>query len=94
MSQATVRIPAPLRPLTGGASEVVAQGESVREVLQAVGEAHEGLARQLLTDAGEVREFVNVFLGDTNIRSLAGLDSPVEDGAVIHVVPAVAGGAT
>ncbi len=94
MSQATVRIPAPLRGFTGGAAEVAARGGSVREVLRSVGAAHEGLERQILNESGEVREFVNLFLGDQNIRSLAGLDSPVEEGAVIHIVPAVAGGAS
>ncbi len=92
MSQATVRIPTPLRSFTGGAAEVTAQGGTVREVLRAVSADHEGLERQILSESGEVRDFVNVFLGDKNIRSLGGLDSTVEEGALIHIVPAVAGG--
>ena len=92
MSQARVRIPTPLRSFTGGAAEVAAQGGTVREVLRAVSAVHEGLERQILTESGEVRDFVNVFLGDKNIRSLDGLDSTVEEGALIHIVPAVAGG--
>ncbi len=93
MSQATVRIPTPLRSFTGGAAEVAVQGGTVREVLRALSAAHDGFGRQILSESGEVRDFVNVFLGDKNIRSLAGLDSTVEEGAVIHIVPAVAGGA-
>ena len=92
MSQATVRIPAPLRSFTGGAGELAAEGSTVREVLRTLGERHEGLAERLLDGEGELRNFVNVYLGDRNVRSLQGLDSPISAGVVISIVPAVAGG--
>lgn len=92
MSQTTVRIPAPLRSFTAGTAEVTVEGKTVGEVLRSLGETHRGLKGQILTEEGEVREFVNIFLGDRNIRSLRGLESPVAEAAVIHVVPAVAGG--
>jgi molybdopterin converting factor small subunit len=92
MSQVTVRIPAPLRGFTGGAAEVAAEGGTVGEVLQDVGARHDGLLERVMDGDGALRSFVNVYLGDTNVRSLDGLGSKVELGAVIQIVPAVAGG--
>ena len=92
MSQATVRIPTPLRPLAGGSDEVAAAGSTVGEVLQAIGARHEGLLERILDGEGRLRNFVNIYLGESNIRSLEGLDSTVADGSTIHIVPAVAGG--
>lgn len=92
MSQATVRIPTPLRAFTGGAGEVPVAGGTVGQVLHALGERHEGLAERILDREGRLRNFVNVYLGEHNVRTLEGLDSPVAAGAVIHIVPAVAGG--
>ncbi len=92
MSRATVRIPAPLRTFTGGAAEVAAEGATVGDILRSLSEAHPELKRQILNDADEVRDFVNIFVDDKNIRSLDALASPVVEGAIIHIVPAVAGG--
>ena len=92
MSQATVRIPTPLRPLVGGADEVSVAGQTVGEVLQTLGQSHDGLLERILDGEGQLRSFVNVFLGDSNVRSLKGLGTTVTNGAVIHIVPAVAGG--
>ena len=85
MSPSTIRIPTPLRSFTGGADEVRADGETVGEVLNSLFADHEGLD-------GQLRQFVNIFLDGTNVRSLSGLDSPVAEGSIIHIVPAVAGG--
>ena len=92
MSQATVRIPTPLRALTGGSDEVPATGRTVGEVLRAVGERHDGLLERILDGDGQPRSFVNIYLGDASVSSLDGLESEVSEGAVIHIVPAVAGG--
>lgn len=92
MSQATVRIPTPLRPLVGGADEVSAEGGTVGDVLRSVGQRHEGLLDRILDGDGQLRSFVNVFVGDANVRSLDGLGTEVSGGSVIHIIPAVAGG--
>lgn len=92
MNQATVRIPTPLRPLVGGSDEVSASGRTVGQVLQDVGARHAGLLERILDGDGQLRNFVNIYLDDANVRSLDGLDSEVADGTVIHIVPAVAGG--
>lgn len=91
MKQATIRIPTPLRSYTGGAADVAVEGETVGQALEQL-RLHDGLLAQVLDDQGEVRRFVNVYLGDRNIDSLDGLATRLEDDAVIAIVPAVAGG--
>jgi molybdopterin converting factor small subunit len=88
----TVRIPAQLRTLTGGESEVTVEGATVGEVLKALDAAHAGFGERLFDDNGALRRFVNVFLADEDVRFLGGLDTPVADGQTLSVVPAVAGG--
>ena len=88
----TVRIPTQLRSLSGGASEVQVEAATVEEALKALDGAHPGFGERLFDEHGELRRFVNVFLADEDIRFLQGVDSPVADGQVVSIVPAVAGG--
>ena len=88
----TVRIPTQLRELSGGASEVNADGDTVADVLAALETAHPGFAERLFDESGELRRFVNVFVADEDIRFLDGVDTPVTDGQTVSIVPAVAGG--
>lgn len=87
----TVRIPSPLRRHTDGAATVEVEADTVREVISELDAAHDGIAERLLDD-GELRRFVNVFVQDEDIRYQDGLDTPVSDGVVVSIVPAVAGG--
>ncbi len=88
----TVRIPTQLRPLAGGASEVAVNGTTVGEALTALDAAHPGFGERLFDDRGGLRRFVNVFVAEEDIRFLDGVATPVTDGTVVSVVPAVAGG--
>jgi MoaD family protein len=88
----TVRVPAQLRTLTGGSSELPVEGATVGEVLQALDAAHPGFAERLFDDGGGLRRFVNVFLDDEDVRFLGGLETPVAAGQTVSIVPAVAGG--
>jgi molybdopterin converting factor small subunit len=87
-----VRIPTQLRSLSGGTSEVAVEGSQVSEVLKALEAAHPGFHDRLFDDAGKLRRFVNVFVAEEDIRFLQGLETTVEPGAVVSIVPAVAGG--
>ena len=87
-----VRIPSVLREHTGDAAEVEVVGETVRVAIDDLATRHPAL-RERLFDGGEIRGFVNVYVDDEDIRYLDGLDTPVEDGAEIAIMPAVAGGA-
>jgi len=86
-----VRIPTQLRPLAGGASELTVEGETVGDVLKALDVAHPGFNDRLFDEAGALRRFVNVFLGEEDVRFLDGLNTPVA-GQSLSIVPAVAGG--
>ena len=88
----TVRIPTQLRTLTGGAGEVGVEGSTVGEVLKGLDAAHPGFQDRLFDEGGRIRRFVNVFVADEDIRFLQGVDTPVADGQVLSIVPAVAGG--
>lgn len=89
----SVRIPTQLRELAGGAAEVEVEGNTVAEVLRQLETSHPGFAERLHDGSGQLRRFVNVFVADEDIRFLQGLDTPVVEGQVVSIVPAVAGGA-
>jgi len=88
----TVRIPAQLRTLTGGAGELSVAAGTVRGVIKALEADHPGFETRLLDDEGALRRFVNVFVADEDVRFLEGLDTDVADGQTVSIVPAVAGG--
>ena len=86
-----VRVPTPLRTLTGGADEVSAEGSTVRNVIENLEQKHPGIKDRLLDEKG-VRRFVNIYVGEEDIRFLSGLDTELKDGDQISIVPAIAGG--
>ncbi len=90
----TVCIPSPLRQFTDGKNEVeiAAPGKTIAEVLAALWEYHPGLRDRIVTERGTVREHVNLFVNEENIRHTGGLATAVTDGAQIYVVPAISGG--
>jgi len=88
----SVRIPTPLRKLTGGADEVAIEGVNVGEVIENLEVAHPGLKERLCDDAGEIRRFVNVYVNDEDVRFLEGRATALKDGDEVSIVPAIAGG--
>jgi molybdopterin converting factor small subunit len=91
----TVRVPTILRTYTGGASEVsveVADGATLSDVLTSLEAAHPGIQARVLDDAGALRRFVNVYVGDEDVRFVEGLGTPVASGGSVSIIPAVAGG--
>jgi molybdopterin synthase sulfur carrier subunit len=88
----TVRIPAQMRTLTGGASTVEVDGSTVTDVLAALGGRYEGIAARLFDEQGGLRRFVNVYVDEEDIRFAQGLETPVSDGQTVSLLPAVAGG--
>ena len=89
---ATVRIPTILRTYTAGAGEVTADGGTLTELLDSLESNHRGIRARILDDAGQLRRFVNVYVGGEDIRFLEGLGTPVRDGDEVTILPAVAGG--
>jgi molybdopterin synthase sulfur carrier subunit len=89
---AIVRIPTPLRKLTGGAEEVTASGKNVGELIGELEKKYPGIKERICDDAGAVRRFVNIFVKDEDIRFLQNLDTPLADKDEVSIVPAIAGG--
>jgi molybdopterin converting factor small subunit len=88
----SVRIPTILRTYTGGESEVTAEGGTLAEVLDDLDGSYAGIKGRILDEAGELRRFVNVYVGNDDVRFLENLGTPTPDGTQISVIPAVAGG--
>ena len=86
-----VRIPAPLRSLTGNQSLVSTGGGTVGECIDHLESEHPGV-KERLCDGGELRRFINIFINGEDIRFLSGLETPLKDGDEVSIVPAVAGG--
>jgi len=86
-----VRIPTILRSYTDGAKVVEGKGDTLDELIADLDARHGGLRDRLVED-GALRRFVNVYLNDEDVRFLGGLATPLTDGDVVTVLPAVAGG--
>ena len=88
----SVRVPTILRTYTDGESEVSATGANLQEVLDDLDSSYAGIKARILDDNGELRRFVNVYVGNDDVRFLDNLATPTPDGTQISVIPAVAGG--
>ena len=88
----SVRIPTILRTYTGGESEVSASGATLAEVLDDLDARYAGIKGRILDESGELRRFVNVYVGNEDVRFLDHLATPTPEGTQISVIPAVAGG--
>lgn len=87
-----VKLPTLLRVHADGAASVAADGATIGAVFTDLTTRFPGLAGNLIDDEGNLHKFVNVYRDDDDIRYLDGLDTPVDDGNVISILPAVAGG--
>ena len=87
-----VRIPTPLRKLTKEQAEVDAAGGTIREIVDDLERQFPGFKERMCDDAGELRRFVNVYVGEEDIRFLQGLDTQIPEGELVSIIPAVAGG--
>ncbi len=88
----SVRIPTILRTYTGGSSEVSAAGETLGAVLDDLEASFPGIRARVLDDTGALRRFVNVYVGNEDVRFLDGLATTTPAGAQVSIIPAVAGG--
>ena len=92
MAAIEVRVPTVLRKHTAGARVVQGTGETLRELLDDVGARHAGLRDAVVAEDGQLRRFVNVYLNDEDVRFLGGMETPLNDGDEVAILPAVAGG--
>ena len=88
----SVRIPTILRTYTRGQAEVTAEGSTLKEVLADLEANYPGIQARILDDKGAVRRFVNVYVGDEDVRFADGLDTQTPQGTQVSIIPAVAVG--
>ena len=88
----TLRIPTPLRPYAEGQSEASVQGANVGAALDDLVAQFPALKKHLYTENNELRPFVNLFLGDEDVRHLQGVETPLKDGDKLMIIPSIAGG--
>jgi molybdopterin converting factor small subunit len=92
VGRVTLIIPVPLREFTDGRETLAVEALTVRDALAGAAAMHPQLLPRVLTPEGAPRPFVNLFVGETNIRTLEGLDTPLANGDELHIIAAVAGG--
>jgi len=92
MSSVTVKIPTPLRPITGGQSEVKIEGATVGEILRKLDSQYKGFGERVLDDGKSVKQFINVFINEDNIRDKRDLETEVKNGDTLSILPSIAGG--
>ncbi len=88
----TLKIPSPLRYYTNGQAEVTLRGATVQEAMGSLVEQYPSLRPHLYGSDGNLRAFVNLFVGKDNIRDLQGLNTPLAEDAQLRLIPSVAGG--
>jgi molybdopterin converting factor small subunit len=88
----SVRIPTILRTYTNGESEVSADGGTLAAVLDSLEQRYPGIKGRIVDEQGAIRRFVNVYVGNDDVRFLEALDTSTPEGAQVSVIPAVAGG--
>jgi len=87
-----VRIPAPLRRLTNGQDKITAEGDTLQEIIDFLEQNFPDIKSRICNEDGEIRNFVNIYINEENVRFLNGISSKINDGDEISIVPAVAGG--
>jgi molybdopterin converting factor small subunit len=89
---ATILIPTPLRKFTNQSSKIEVKGNTVKEAISDLTFQFPDLKKNLLDEANQLRTFVNVFVGDEDIRNLEGENTSLTDHSAISIIPAIAGG--
>lgn len=88
----TIRVPAPLRNLTEDQSKILIDASTIYELIEQLESLFPGMKDRLVDEKGELRYFVNLYLNGEDVRFLNGVDTAVNSGDELSIVPAVAGG--
>jgi molybdopterin synthase sulfur carrier subunit len=91
-NEVTVLIPTPLREFTDGESEVSAQGNTINDIIEDLDNNYSGIKERICTEDGELREFLNIYMNDEDIRFMDELETEINEGDEISIIPAIAGG--
>lgn len=87
-----VRVPTPLRKLTGEKGEIEAKGGNISELIEDIENRYPGLKERIYDETGEIRRFINIYVNEEDIRFIDGKKTKVADGDEVSIIPAIAGG--
>jgi len=87
-----VKVTATLQKMVGGQRVVEGEGATVGEVIDDLDRKHPGIKDMVMVD-GQIHRFVNIYLNDEDVRFLSQLNTPLKEGDVLSILPALAGGA-
>jgi len=87
-----LRIPTPLRPYTDGRSDVTVNGSNISDALTDLTSQYPTIKPHIFNEGGDLRPFVNLFVGENNIKDLQGVETPITDGDKLVLIPSIAGG--
>ncbi len=90
----SVRIPVPLRNLTGGQEMVSVDGKTIRELVDNLEQSYPGFQDRICDEKKQIRRFVNIYVNEEDIRFLKGVDTEIKEADDISIIPAIAGGST
>ncbi len=88
----SVRIPTPLRRLTGDKDEVTINAKNIRELIEGLEKQFPGVKERLCDESGNVRRFINLYVNNEDIRFLNGIETELKEGDTVSIIPAIAGG--
>jgi molybdopterin converting factor small subunit len=92
MAMTVIRIPTPLRSYVNGQSEIPVQGSTVAAAMESLLTQYPAMRPHLTSTNGQLRPFVNLFLGESNVRDLQGLETPLKEDDKLLLIPSIAGG--
>lgn len=87
-----IRVPAPLQKLTKNQVEIVANGANIKELIDDLEKNYPGIKERICDETGKVRRFINIYVNEEDIRFLQRDETPLKDGDVVSIIPAIAGG--
>jgi len=87
-----IKIPTPLRRFTNEQSEIEIESSSIKELIEVIGQKYPDLKKRLCDEEGNIRKFINVYVGEEDIRFLKGLDTEIKNEDEVNIVPAISGG--
>ncbi|MGH7801200.1 MAG: MoaD/ThiS family protein [Thermodesulfobacteriota bacterium] len=88
----SVRIPTPLRRLTGDKDEVTINAKNIRELIEGLEKQFPGVKERLCDESGNVRRFINLYVNNEDIRFLKGIETELKESDIVSIIPAIAGG--
>ena len=88
-----IKNPSPLGPYTENIKEIEVEGKTVNAALNSLLSLYPDLSKNVYNEEGQLRTYINLFLGEEQIKGLRGLETPLSQNDILRIIPSIAGGA-